>query len=51
MIVGRTLKAKSAPVLAHVSAAVTAPNGPSAGPTGTFGRTRLPKRKLAPSFV
>ena len=51
MIVGSTLKAKSAPVLATKPAAPSSPPPGCGVPTGTVGWTRLPKMKRAPSSV
>ncbi len=47
MMVGSTLKAKKAPVLATNPAVVSRPAGPGT-PTGTFDCTRLPKTNRAP---
>jgi hypothetical protein len=51
MMVGRTLKAKYAPALAHDPLAPMGAMFPPAGPTGMLLKTRLPKRKRAPSTV
>ena len=52
MIVGRTPKAKSAPVLADEAAAsCRAPRPAPGSPTGTVGWMRFPKTNRAPSAV
>ncbi|GBD32468.1 hypothetical protein HRbin33_01433 [bacterium HR33] len=54
MIVGRTPKAKYAPVAAQLCGSVIAAMSlgvPAGTPTGTLFRTRFPKMNLAPSSV